>query len=152
MNYWLFKSEPDCYSIDDLQKDETEHWDGIRNYQARNMLRDDVKKGDQVLFYHSSCAVPAVVGLSEVVKEGYPDHTAFDPKSEHPDPKSHPENPRWFMVDIKFKEKFNTPVPLSQIKDMSEFSGMKLVQRGNRLSIMPLDKEHFELLCQIAHA
>jgi len=150
MNYWLFKSEPNCYSIDDLKRDGTEHWDGIRNYQARNMLRDDVKLGDQVLFYHSSCAEPAVVGLCEVVKESYPDHTAFDPKSEHPDPKSDPDNPRWFMVDVKFKQKFDNPLTLKQMKEMSEFSGMRLLQRGNRLSLFPVDKEHFELAVKLS--
>jgi len=149
MNYWLFKSEPNCYSIDDLQRDNIEHWDGIRNYQARNMLRDDVKKGDKVLFYHSSCPEPGVVGVCEVVKEGYPDHTAFDPKSEHPDPKSDPDNPRWFMVDVKFEKKFKNLVSLSQIKEMSEFSGMRLIQRGNRLSLFPVEPEHFDLLCKL---
>lgn len=150
MNYWLFKSEPNCYSIDDLKRDNIEHWDGIRNYQARNMLRDDVKKGDKVLFYHSSCAEPAVVGLCEVIKEGYPDYTAFDPKSEHPDPKSDPDNPRWFMVDVKFLEKFKHPLPLAQMKEMSEFSGMRLLQRGNRLSLFPVEKKHFDLVCNLA--
>lgn len=150
MQYWLFKSEPNCYSIDDLKRDDVEHWDGIRNYQARNMLRDDVKVGDQVLFYHSSCAEPAVVGLCEVVKESYPDHTAFDPASEHPDPKSDPDNPRWFMVDVKFKQKFANPLTLKQMKEMTEFSGMRLLQRGNRLSLFPVDKKHFELVLNLA--
>jgi predicted RNA-binding protein with PUA-like domain len=150
MTYWLFKSEPNCYSIDDLKRDGTEHWDGIRNYQARNLLRDEVKVGDQVLFYHSSCAEPAVVGLCEVVKEAYPDHTAFDPKSEHPDPKSDPDNPRWFMVDVAFKEKFNTPVTLKQMKEMTEFLGMRLLQRGNRLSLFPVEKPHFDLIRKLA--
>jgi len=152
MNYWLFKSEPECFSIDDLKNVGTEPWDGIRNYQARNMLRDDVKKGDKVLFYHSSCAEPGVVGLCEVVKESYPDHTAFDPTSEHPDPKSDPANPRWFMVDVKFESKFKTPLTLKQMKEMSEFSGMRLLQRGNRLSLFPVDKAHFDLICKIARA
>lgn len=150
MTYWLFKSEPNCYSIDDLKRDDVEHWDGIRNYQARNMLRDDVKLGDKVLFYHSSCAEPAVVGLCEVVKESYPDHTAFDPTSEHPDPKSDPENPRWFMVDVKFEAKFKNPLSLKQMKEMTEFSGMRLLQRGNRLSLFPVDKKHFDLVCDLA--
>lgn len=150
MNYWLFKSEPSCYSIDDLKRDNIEPWDGIRNYQARNMLRDDVKKGDKVLFYHSSCAEPAVVGLCEVVTEGYPDYTAFDPNSEHPDPKSDTDNPRWFMVDVKFLEKFKHPLPLAQMKEMSAFSGMRLLQRGNRLSLFPVEKKHFDLVCNLA--
>ncbi len=148
--YWLFKSEPTCYSIDDLRRDDVEHWDGIRNYQARNMLRDDVKLGDQVLFYHSSCAEPAVVGLAKVVKEGYPDHTAFDPKSEHPDPKSDPDNPRWYMVDVKFIQKFAKPVTLKQMREMSEFSDMRLLQKGNRLSLFPVQKVHFDLILSLA--
>lgn len=150
MTYWLFKSEPNCYSIDDLKRDGTEHWDGIRNYQARNMLRDDVKLGDKVLFYHSSCAEPSVVGLCTVVKESYPDHTAFDSTSEHPDPKSDSENPRWFMVDVKFEAKFTQPLSLKQMKEMTEFSGMRLLQRGNRLSLFPVDKKHFDLICDLA--
>ena len=150
MNYWLFKSEPNCYSIDDLKRDGTEHWDGIRNYQARNMLRDDVKLGDQVLFYHSSCAEPGVVGLAQVVREGYPDHTAFDPKSEHPDLDSDPENPRWYMVDVQFKQKFAQPLTLKQMKEMSEFNGMRLLQRGNRLSLFPVDKAHFDLVLSLS--
>lgn len=152
MNYYLFKSEPTCYSIDDLKRDGVEHWDGIRNYQARNILRDEVKVGDQVLFYHSSCAEPGVVGLCEVVKEAYPDHTAFDPNSEHPDPKSTPDNPRWLMVNVKFKAKFKRNVTLSQIKEMSEFSGIRLAQRGNRLSLFSIDKAHFELLCKLGQS
>jgi len=152
MNYWLFKSEPNCYSINDLKRDGVEPWDGIRNYQARNMLRDDVKKGDKVLFYHSSCPEPGVVGVCEVVKEGYPDHTAFDPTSEHPDPKSDPDNPRWFMVDVQFEKKFERLVSLAQIKEMSEFSGMKLIQRGNRFSLFPLKKAHFDLICNLGQA
>ena len=147
MTYWLFKSEPNCFSIDDLERVGTEPWDGIRNYQARNMLRDDVKMGDKVLFYHSSCAEPGVVGVCEVVRESYPDHTAFDPDSEHPDPKSDPENPRWFMVDVKFEAKFKNPLSLKQMKEMSEFSGMRLLARGNRLSLFPVEKAHFDLVC-----
>lgn len=150
MNYWLFKSEPNCYSINDLERDKVQAWDGVRNYQARNMLRDEIKKGDKILFYHSSCAEPAVVGLCEIVKEGYPDATAFDPTSEHPDLKSDPENPRWFMVDLKFEAKFKTPVSLSQMKEMHEFSGMKLLQKGNRLSLFPIEKKHFDLICHIS--
>ena len=112
MKYWLFKSEPDSFSIDDLKscKNQTEHWDGVRNYQARNFMRDSIKKGDQVLFYHSSCKVPSIVGLAQVVRESYPDHTSFDPGSKYFDSKSTPSDPRWFMVDIKFKEKFKKPL------------------------------------------
>ena len=112
MNFWLMKSEPGCYSIDDLKQDKTTHWDGVRNYQARNMMRDDMKKKDLVLFYHSNAKPTGIAGIAEVIKEGYPDHTAMDPNSEHPDPKSTPDNPRWYMVDIRFKKKFNSIISL----------------------------------------
>ena len=108
MKYWLMKSEPDAFGIDDLaaRPGKREHWDGVRNYQARNFMRDDMKKGDKVLFYHSSCAEPGVVGVAKVVKEAYPDPSALNPESKYFDPKSDPDNPRWFMVDIKFVKKF----------------------------------------------
>ena len=114
MKYWLLKTEPDCYSIDDLAKEKkkTTHWDGVRNYQARNMLRDEMKVGDRVLFYHSSCDPPGVAGTAEIVKEGYPDFTAFDPNEKHYDAKSKQEDPRWFMVDVKLIEKFPELIPL----------------------------------------
>src|SRR6056297_2681061 len=117
-NYWLFKSEADCYSIDHLaaEPDKTTFWDGVRNYQARNMLRDDVKKGDRVFFYHSNSKPLAIVGTARVVKAGYPDHTAFDPKEQHYDPKSDPDNPRWFMVDIKLLKKFPEPITRDMLK------------------------------------
>ncbi len=146
MKYWLFKSEPEAYSIDDLQKDKKTFWDGVRNYQARNFLRDEIKKGDMVLFYHSNCEPTGVFGICEVVKDGYPDHTAFDPASNHFDPKSKPENPTWFMVDIKFVKKFSKPVTLEEIKANSKLQNMKLLQRGNRLSIQPVTKEEFNAI------
>lgn len=146
MKFWLFKSEPEAYSIDDLQKDKKTFWDGVRNYQARNFLRDEIKKGDMVLFYHSNCEPTGVFGICEVVKDGYPDRTAFDPESNHFDPKSKPENPAWFMVDIKFVKKFSKPVTLDEIKVDSELQNMKLLQRGNRLSIQPVTKEEFNVI------
>ncbi|MFO8023819.1 EVE domain-containing protein [Thiohalophilus sp.] len=146
MNYWLMKSEPDVFGIDDLaaMPRKTDHWDGVRNYQARNMMRDEMKKGDQVFFYHSNCKEPGVVGIAEVVKEGYPDHTAWDPKSKYYDPKSDPENPRWYMVNIKFVRKFQRTVTLQEMKQEKALEGMKLLQRGNRLSVMPVDKKHWQ--------
>ncbi|MEP1382990.1 MAG: EVE domain-containing protein [Paraglaciecola sp.] len=148
MQYWLFKTEPDAFSIDDLKNKPTqiEHWDGIRNYQARNFLRDQVKSGDLVFIYHSSCKNVGIVGLAEVVKEGYPDHTQFDPESKYYDPKSPPENPRWVMVDIKFKQKFSKLLSLKQIKAMDDITEIGLVKKGHRLSIMPVHKQEFELL------
>lgn len=148
MQYWLFKTEPDAFSIDDLaaMPNQTEHWDGIRNYQARNFLRDQIKLGDQVFIYHSSCKDVGIVGLAEVVKEGYVDHTQFDPEAKYHDPKSKPENPRWYMVDIKLKTKFAKLLPLSDIKKMPDISELGLVKKGHRLSIMPVPENEFHLL------
>lgn len=148
MQYWLFKTEPDAFSIDDLaaKPEQTEHWDGIRNYQARNFLRDQVKQGDKVFIYHSSCKDVGIVGLAEVVKEAYPDHTQFDPESHYYDPKSSPDNPRWVMVDVKFVEKFPVILPLKKIKSMLEISEVGLVKKGHRLSIMPVNEDEFSAL------
>ncbi|MCK5087351.1 MAG: EVE domain-containing protein [Melioribacteraceae bacterium] len=143
IKYWLVKSEPGAYSIDDLVKDKKTHWDGVRNYQARNFIRDDMKKGDKVLFYHSNADPNAVVGICEVVKEGYPDFTAFDPEEKHFDPKSKKEEPAWYMIDIKLIKKFKQPVTLLEIKENPKLQNMRLVQRGNRLSVMPIEKKEF---------
>lgn len=146
------KSEPDAFSIDDLRdcKDQTEHWDGIRNYQARNFMRDDMLVGDRVLFYHSNCEEPGVVGVAEVASEPYADFTAFDPDSRYYDAKSTEDNPRWVMVDVKFVEKFKETVSLKKIKTEPELSEMKLVQKGNRLSVMPVEKGEFEKIVSMA--
>lgn len=148
MQYWLFKTEPDTFSIDDLANmpNQTEHWDGIRNYQARNFLRDDVKCGDQVFIYHSSCKHVGIVGLAEVVKEGYVDHTQFDPESKYYDPKSSEDKPRWMMVDIHFKQRFTQILPLKEIKIMPEITEIGLVKKGHRLSIMPVMESEFKWL------
>lgn len=148
--YWLVKSEPGAYSIDDLVRDKKTHWDGVRNYQARNFIRDDMKKGDQVLFYHSNAEPTAVVGICEVVKEGYPDFTAFDPEEKHFDSKSNNENPTWMMVDIKLIKKFKRPVTLKEIKENSKLQNMRLVQRGNRLSVMPVEKKEVDLIIKLS--
>ena len=134
------KSEPDAYSIDHLrsQKRRTDHWDGIRNYQARNFMRDQMKTGDLAFFYHSNCSEPAVVGIMEIVSAAYPDHTAFDPNEKHFDAKSDPDNPSWLMVDVKFKKKLKMPITLQAIKAEKKLADMRLVQRGNRLSILPV--------------
>ncbi len=151
--YWLVKSEPDVFSIDDLQKSplQTTYWDGVRNYQARNTLRDEMKKGDLVLFYHSNADPLAIVGVCEVVREGYPDFTAFDPESNHFDPKSKPDNPAWYMVDIKFKKKFKTPVTLEAIRNNAKLQQMKLIQRGNRLSVMSVSKDEFDEIIYLSN-
>lgn len=144
--YWLVKSEPNTFSIDDLAKakNKTTYWDGVRNYQARNFMRDEMKLGDHVLFYHSNCDPTAVVGYCEVVKEAYPDFTAFDPSNPHYDPKSKKDNPAWMMVDIKFVEKFKHPVTLDEVKNNPKLKDMRLIQRGNRLSVFPVEKKEFE--------
>lgn len=151
MRYWLFKSEPDCFSIDDLmrRKNQTEHWDGVRNYQVRNMLRDEIKPGDLGFFYHSSCTPPGVAGIVEVVKEGYPDFTAWDIHSDHFDPKSTPDNPRWYMVDLKFVEKFPHFVTLDEIKRHPELAAMLINRKGNRLSITPVEKHEWKVIKQL---
>ncbi len=140
MAYWLMKSEPAVYGIDHLraQKRRIDHWDGIRNYQARNSMRDQMKTGDLAFFYHSNCSEPAVVGIMEIVSAAYPDHTAFDPNEKHFDAKSDPDNPRWLMVDVKFKKKLKEPITLQAIKAEKKLADMRLVQRGNRLSILPV--------------
>ena len=140
MQYWLFKSEPHAFSIDDLasRPNQTESGDGVRNYQARNFMRDDIKLGDLVFFYHSSCKVPAIVGTAQVVRESHPDITCLDPKSKYYDYKSTKENPRWFVVDIKFKEKFKTPLTLKAIKEDQAYAELPLIKKGQRLSIMPI--------------
>lgn len=151
MNYWLIKSEPFVFSFDDLKKapGKKTFWDGIRNYQARNLLRDDLKKGDQVLFYHSREKPMCAVGVAEVVKEGYPDHTQFDPKDKYFDAKADPENPRWFMVDIKYKKAFKQPVLLSDMRVEKKLEGMMLLAKGARLSIQPVSKKHFDQVCKM---
>ncbi|MCD6581345.1 MAG: EVE domain-containing protein [Desulfuromusa sp.] len=151
MNYWLMKSEPNAFSIDDLKNmpDQIEHWDGVRNYQARNMMRDQMKIGDQVFFYHSNCKVPGIVGIMEVVREGYPDHTAFDPQSKYFDPKSDPNSPRWIMVDIKYIRHTKRVIPLAELKECAALKNMQLVRKGNRLSIMPVAAEEWSTILKL---
>ncbi len=150
MNYWLMKSEPESFSIDDLARapKKTTCWDGVRNYQARNMLRDQMKKGDLAFFYHSNCEVPGIAGIVEIVREGYPDHTAFDPDDHHFDPKSDPENPRWYMVDVKLKKKFARVVSLRELKGCTDaaLSGFQLLAKGNRLSVMPVTASQWKFI------
>jgi len=151
--YWLFKSEPESFSIADLAAAprQTTFWDGVRNYQARNFLRDDVKPGDRVLFYHSSTDPPAVVGTAVVVRDGYPDHTAWQRTNHHFDPKSTAEKPIWFMVDIQHEETFAEPLPLARLRDEAALKDMVLLQRGSRLSIQPVTKREFDTIVKLAH-
>src|SRR3990167_482125 len=142
MNHWLLKSEPSCFSIDDLAKRprQTAPWDGVRNYQVRNMLRDEIKKGDLGFFYHSSCIPPGIAGIVEVVKDGYPDFTAWDLNSDHFDPSSTPENPRWYMVNVKLVKTFPRLVTLDEVKHHPILKKMQICRKGNRLSIAPVTK------------
>ncbi len=149
--YWLLKSEPDVYSIDTLAKQKRGTWEGVRNFQARNHLRA-MKKGDLGFFYHSSCEPPGIAGLLRVHREAYPDPTQFDPRSEYHDAKSKPGDPRWSMVEVDFVEKFRTFVPLQQLKEDPELEGMLVVRRGQRLSVQPVAREHFEHILALAGA
>jgi len=151
MNYWLMKSEPDVFGIDDLgaRPRQTEHWDGVRNYQARNMLRDSMKKGDQAFFYHSSCAEPGIVGIMEIVREGYPDVSARNPDSPYYDPKSTPDEPRWYMVDVRLQRKLRRCITLQELKRRPELDSLPLLKRGNRLSIIPITPEQWRFILSL---
>ena len=146
MANWLMKSEPDVYSIDDLERDGREMWDSIRNYQARNMMRDDMRIGDEIFFYHSNCKEPAIAGISRVASEPYPDPTQFDQKSKYFDPKSSKDEPRWILVDVEYVRTLKNPITLAEIKAHPGLDDMILTRRGNRLSIMPVSKQHWDLI------
>ena len=150
MNYWLLKSEPDSFSIDDLGKatNQTTTWDGVRNFQARNMLRDSMKKGDLAFFYHSSCDIPGIAGIVSVVREGYPDVTAFDPKHHHYDADSKKDAPRWFVVDVKLKRKLKRVITLDELRKHADkkLKDFVLLRRGNRLSVMPVSKKDWDFV------
>lgn len=152
MGFWLFKTEPDAFSIDDLaaRPQQTEPWDGVRNYQARNFLRDKVQLGDKVFIYHSSCKQVGIAGVAEVVKAGYPDTEQFNPESKYYDPKASIDAPRWYRVDVKFVEKFNTVLPLKTIKSLPEVTEVGLVKKGHRLSIMPVEENEWHALYRAA--
>lgn len=151
MQYWLFKSEPDVFGIDHLasRPNQTEPWDGVRNYQARNFLRDEVKVGDQVFFYHSSCKEVGIAGIAEVVKAAYPDASQFNPESKYYDPKATPEKPRWFSVDVKYVSKFARVLSLSRIKDCPQITELGIVKKGHRLSVMPVTDNEWQVLLDL---
>lgn len=149
MAYWLMKSEPDVYGIDDMQRDGREMWDSIRNYQARNMMRDDMKIGDEIFFYHSNCKEPGIVGITKVCSEPYPDPTQFDKSSNYFDPKSTEDNPRWILVDVEFVRKLARNITLSEIKSQKGLEDMILARKGNRLSIMPVEKKHWKKILSL---
>lgn len=142
MAYWLMKSEPSVFSIDDLAKKKRSLWDGVRNYQARNFMRE-MKLGDMVFFYHSSCPEPGIVGVMEIVKEAYPDPTQFEPESPYYDPKSSRDNPRWSGVDVGFKQQLKAVLSLTELKAMPALAELALVRPGNRLSVMPVDAKEW---------
>ena len=146
VNYWLMKSEPDVYPYEQLVEDGSTHWDGVRNYQARNMMRDQMKLGDLVLFYHSNFKPPHVAGVARVSREGYPDHTSWDASSKYHDPKSTPDAPRWFMVDLEPVSPFKTTVPLQDVRDNPACENMLLIRRGQRLSIQPVEAQDFDTI------
>jgi predicted RNA-binding protein with PUA-like domain len=151
MNYWLMKSEPSAFSIDDLAQkpNQTEHWDGVRNYQARNMMRDQMRIGDQVFFYHSNCDTPGIVGIAQVASEAYPDFTAQDPDHKHYDPKSSPDKPIWYMVNLAFVRKLPNVISLQTLKQYPQLQELALVRRGNRLSIMPVSADEWHFILQL---
>ena len=147
IRHWIFKSEPSSYSYQDLRRDGVAEWDGVRNFQARNFLRDDIKLGHRVLFYHSNTEPPAVIGTAIVSRSGYPDHTALDPEAHHSDPRSTVEKPIWYMVDIKAEEQFRTPVTLSEMRGNPNLENMMLLRKGMRLSVQPVTLEEFLTIC-----
>jgi predicted RNA-binding protein with PUA-like domain len=154
MSYWLMKSEPDVFGIDDLANSprKTTHWDGVRNFQARNFMRDQMRRGDLAFFYHSNCEVPGIAGIVKIVKEGYPDHTAFDASDPHFDADSDPTKPRWYMVDVQLQRKFRSVISLATLREHENraLKGLALLQRGNRLSVTPVSAAHWKFILSLA--
>jgi predicted RNA-binding protein with PUA-like domain len=150
MNHWLLKSEPTAFSITDLaaRPARTEHWDGVRNYQARNYLRQ-MQRNDLAFFYHSNCPVPGIAGIVKVVREAYPDFTAFDPENQHYDPASTPQRPRWFMVDVRHQRTFKRVISLQELKECPALAGMPLLMRGSRLSVMPVTPAQWDTIAAL---
>lgn len=150
MNYWLMKSEPDAFSIDDLQKVKKEPWSGVRNYQARNFMWKEMKLGDDILFYHSNAKIPGIAGLAKVASAAYPDPTQFDPESDYWDPKATPEKPRWFLVDVSFERKFKRVLSLETLKANADILGdFVLLNRGTRLSVLPVTKAQWQTILKL---
>lgn len=152
VKYWLMKTEPNVYSIHDLAKEKkkTTHWDGVRNYQARNFMRDEMKIGDRVLIYHSNADPPGIAGTAKIVRESYPDFTSWDKKDKHYDPKSTQDNPRWFMVDIQLDEIFDEQIPLPTLREVKALKDMELLRKGSRLSVQPVRKKEFDAILKLA--
>ena len=152
--YWLMKTEPGCFSIDDLAKapEQTSMWDGVRNYQARNFMRDGMRPGDPVLFYHSGGAAPGIAGIAEVASKAYPDPTQWDPENRHFDPASPADAPRWFLVVVRLVRRFQETLPLSVLRSRPELAGMELLRKGSRLSVQPVREEEFAAILALAHS
>lgn len=150
--YWLMKSEPGCYSIDDLERDRTTVWEGVRNFQARNYMRDEMKVGDFGLFYHSNAKPSGVFGVMKIVKTKIADITALEPTSQYYDPKASQENPIWFMVEVEFKAKFQSPVSIKQLRLFESLENLAILQKGSRLSITPVTKQEFEVITKLGQA
>jgi predicted RNA-binding protein with PUA-like domain len=154
MRHWLMKSEPDVFGIDDLAKSprKTTHWDGVRNFQARNFMRDEMRRGDLAFFYHSNCAEPGIAGIVKIVKQGYADHTAFDAADPHFDPDSDPQKPRWYMVDVQLQRKFRSTITLATMREHENgaLQGLALLQRGSRLSVTPVSAAHWKFILSLA--
>ena len=152
MQYWLMKSEPETFGIEHLQRapKKTHCWDGVRNYQARNFMRDSMQIGDQVFFYHSNCKVPGIVGIAEIVSNSYPDYTSFDPESKYYDPKSSPDRPRWFMRDIKLIKKFKDIISISTLRANPKLINMIILKTGNRLSITPVTTQEWQAILKLS--
>jgi predicted RNA-binding protein with PUA-like domain len=150
MNYWLMKSEPLSYSIDDLRKEKRSYWEGVRNYQARNYMKDSMKTGDLALFYHSNAKPSGVAGICRITKTHIPDHTSWDPESQYYDPKSSKDSPRWIMVEVEFVKKFQKVIPLTELRQYSELKAMKLLQKGSRLSILPVKESEFNFILSLS--
>lgn len=149
MKYWLMKSEPDVFGIDDLERMGRDRWEGVRNYQARNMMRDEMRLGDLAFLYHSNCDEPGVVGVMKIVQEGYPDPSAFDRNSKYYDPKSSPDAPRWYMVDVAFERRLRRTITLAQLKSSDALDGFALVRRGNRLSVIPVEPLYWRYILSL---
>ena len=149
MRFWLMKNEPEDYSIDNLKKDKIEPWDGIRNYQVRNMIRDDMSIGDLAFFYHSNCEIPGIYGLMTINSKAYADHTAFDKKAKYYDSKSKKNKPTWLMVDVKYKRKLKRAITLTELKSYKKLNDMRVVQRGNRLSITEVSKKNWDFILKL---
>ena len=150
MNYWLMKSEPETYSIQDLERQKKSDWEGVRNYQARNFMRDQMRIGDLALFYHSNAKPSGVAGICKISKTGVADYTSWDPKSKYFDPKTDPDNPKWIMVEVEFVEKFSEVIPLSELREHEELKGLAILQKGSRLSITPTSKNEFDYIKQLS--